>query len=372
MRIKAFWTVLFIFSISIYGSTLKKIGKINHFNVQSSALLISNDDILINPYFQYDVKRKPRELISKSINFYDIKDINHPKVLNSISLNNYSIRIDISKDKKYLFVLQDTLKIYNIENIKNPKLIASYYIDNPGYVSFAISKRKNYLYITKPLSKTTISSRGSNFAFHVYDITDLRHIRLVSKKSIENIGKIWISPNEKKLFYTLNRLDSKIIPDKKIGLADISDLKQIKVLDESWRYFIGRGVHASIRSAFFSQDSKYLYIASGNYGVMIYNVSHNSLSLIQRTAGRKVLKILNCTGAIYDIEHNKAFNQFFLVGTDENTKNLEKISCIKGVKESYFISGSSSFAIGKRKLLLVNDYSYSNEMTEDRVDIYQW
>ena len=89
MHIKTFWIVLFVFSIFVYGSPLKKIGKINNFNVQSSALLISNDNILINPYFQYDVKSKPRELISKSINFYDIRDIMHPKVLNSISLNNH-------------------------------------------------------------------------------------------------------------------------------------------------------------------------------------------------------------------------------------------------------------------------------------------
>ena len=372
MHIKTFWIVLFVFSIFVYGSPLKKIGKINNFNVQSSALLISNDNILINPYFQYDVKSKPRELISKSINFYDIRDIMHPKVLNSISLNNHSIKIDISKDKKYLFVLQDTLKIYNIENIKNPKLVASYYIDNPGNVFLRLSKKRNYLYITKPLSKTPIRSRGNNYAFFVYDITDLNNIRLVSKKSIEFISNIWISPNEKKLFYTLSRLDSKIIPDKQIGLADISDIKHIKVVDESWRYFVGRGSHASVRSAFFSQDDKYLYIASGTYGVMVYDVSHNTLDLVQRTAGRKVLKFLNCTGGIYDIEYDKAFDRFFLIGVDEDRKNLEKITYIKGIKESYFVNGSSSFAIDSKKLLLVNDYDFRNGKTIEYVDIYGW
>lgn len=371
MHIRTFWTVLFVFSISIYGNTLKKIGKINNFKIHSDALVISNGNILINPYYD-GVNNGFDDYKLLSINIYDIKDINHPNVLYTIPLNDYPMNMDISHDKKYLFILQKNLKIYNIENIKNLKLVASYYIDNNGQVSFSVSKNKDYLYITKPLSKSKIQSRDNNFAFHVYDIKDLNHIHLVSKKSIDGISKIWISPNEKKLFYTLSRLESKIIPDKQIGLADISDIKNMKVLDESWRYFAGRGTHASVKSAFFSQDGKYFYVASGIYGVMVYDISGNSLNNIQRTAGRKVLKFLNCTGWVDDIKHDASFNQFFLVGVDEDIKNLEKISCIRGVKESYFIEGSSSFIIIGRKLLLVNDYDYHGDKTNEYINIYQW
>ena len=373
MHIRALWTIWLVFSISTYGDTLKKIGKIHNFKIHSDAVVVSNDNILINPHFYYETtKSKPRTLVSSSLDIYDIKDIKQPRILSSIPLNLHSFNMDLSQDKKYLFVLQDDLKIYNIENITNPKLVASYHIDNAGTVTFSLSKNKDYLYITKPLSKSKIQSRNNNFAFHIYDIKDLNHIRLVSKKSIDGISRIWISPNEKKLFYTINRYDSKIIPDKQIGLADISDIKNIKVLDESWRYFAGRGIHASVRSAFFSEDGKYLYIASGAYGVLVYDVSGNSLNNIQRTAGRDVLKFLNCTGSIYDIEHDASFNRFFLVGVNEDMKDLEKISCIRGVKESYFIKGGSSFAIIGRKLLLINDYSYHGDKFNEYINIYQW
>ena len=371
MRIKNFWIIWFVFSIFMYGSTLEKIGKINNYKIHSDALIVSNGNILINPHYD-GVNNGFDDYTLTGINFYDIKNIEHPKVIYTISVKNYPLDIDISKDNKYLFVLQDTLKIYNIENIKNPKLVATYYIDNYGVVSFAISKKRNYLYITKPLSQIPIHSRDNNFALHIYDITDLSHIRLVSKKSIDSMHGMWISPNEKKLFYTIDRNDDKIIPGKRIGLADISDINHIKVVDESWRYFVGRGSHASVRSAFFSQDDKYLYIASGTYGVMVYDVSHNSLDLIERTAGRKVLKFLNCTGAIYDIEHDKTLDRFFLIGVDEDRKNLEKITCIKGVKESYFVRGSSSFTVESRKLLMVNDYDFRNGKTIEYVDIYHW
>ena len=373
MRIGTFWTVLFVFSISIYGNTLKKIGKINNFKIHSDALVVSNDNILINPHFYYETtKSKSRTLVSSSLDIYDIKDIKKPRKLSSIPLNLYSFNMDLSRDKKYLFVLQDNLKIYNIENKKSPKLVASYYIESNGRVSFSVSKNGDYLYITKPLSKSKIKSSEDNFAFHVYDIKDLNHIHLLSKKNIDGISKIWISPSEEKLFYTISRCDSKVIPDKQIGLADISDMENIKVLDESWRYFVGRGSHASVNSALFSKDGKHLYIASGTYGVLVYDISGNSLNNIQRTAGRKVLKFLNCTGSVYDIEHNASFDQFFLVGIDEKMKNLEKISCIRGVKESYFIEGSSSFSIIGRKLLLINNYGYGDGKTYTYVNIYQW
>ncbi len=76
-------------------------------------------------------------------------------------------------------------------------------MDSNGWVSFSVSKNRDYLYITKPLSKLKIQSRDNNFAFHIYDIKDLNHIRLVSKKSIDGISKIWISPNEKNFFTLL-------------------------------------------------------------------------------------------------------------------------------------------------------------------------
>jgi len=365
MRIKTFWITWFVFSIFMYGSTLKKIGKINNFEIDSNAQIVSNGNILINPHYKKVIRNKLVDHILTGINFYDIKDIEHPKVIHIMSAKDYPLEIDISKDNKYLFVLQDTLKIYNIENVKNPKLVALYYLDNSGEVSFCFSK-KNYFYITKPLFKAPIR-RYSNRALYVYDIAKIEDIRLLSKKSIDGIGRIWISSNEKKLFYTLGRYDSTIMPHKQIGLADISDIKHIKVVDESWRYFVGRGSHASVWSAFFSQDDKYLYIASGTYGVMVYDVSHNSLDLIQRTAGRKVLKFLNCTDGIYDIEHDEAFERFFAVGYQENEKKLKKLSCIKGVKEAYYIEGATSVLLEKRKMLLVQNYVHDH-----RVDIYRW
>ncbi len=367
MRIKTFWIIWFVFSIFVYGSTLKKIGKINNFEIDSNAQIVSNGNILINPHYKKVDRNGIIDHILTGINFYDIKDIEHPKVIHIIPVKDYPIKIDISKDNKYLFVLQDTLKIYNIENIKNPKLVTLYYLDNGGEVSFCASK-KNYLYITKPLSKTPIRRYG-NRALYVYDIAKIEDIRLLSKKSIDGIGRIWISPNEKKLFYTLSRYDSTIMPHKQIGLADISDINHIKVIDESWRYFVGRGSHASVRSAFFSQDGKYLYIASGTYGVMIYDVSHSSLDLIQRTAGRKVLKFLNCTGAIYDIEHDEAYERLFAVGYEENEKRVKKLSCIKGVREVYYIEGEKSVILEKRKILLVQNYDYFRDR---HVDIYRW
>ena len=369
MRIKTFWTVWFIFSIFVYGSMLKKIGKINNFKIDSNAQIVSNGNILINPHYK-KVGRNGGivDHILTGINFYDIKDIEHPKVIHIMPVKDYPLKIDISKDKKHLFVLQDTLKIYNIENIKNPKLVASYYIDNSGEVSFCVSKKRNYLYITKPLSKTPIH-RYSNRALYVYDIAKIEDIRLVSKKNIDGIGSIWISSNEKKLFYTLSRYDSTIMPHKQIGLADMSDIKHIKVVDESWRYFVGRGSHASVRSAFFSQDDKYLYIASGTYGVMVYDVFHNSLDFVQRTAGKKVLKFLNCTGAIYDIEHDEAYERLFAVGYEENEKKFKKLSCIKGFKKVYYIEGEKSVILEKRKILLVQNYDY---FRDHHVDIYRW
>ena len=368
MHIKTFWIVLFVFSIFVYGNSLKKIGKINNFTLELNVLVASDNNTLINPhYIGVNDGYHSRTLLG--VDIYDIANIKQPHKLSSIPLKQLN-GMGLSRDDKYLFLLQKKLRIYNIEDKKHPRLVTSYTVANSTSPTiFSLSKNRDYLYITLPLSKEKKESNNINSALYIYDIKDINHINLVGKKNIDGIYGIWISPNEKKLFYTIERNDDKIIPGKKIGLADISDINHIKVEDESWRYFVGRGSHASVRSAFFSQNDKYLYIASGTYGVMVYDVSHNTLDLVQRTAGRKVLKFLNCTGAIYDIEHDEAYERLFAVGYEENEKKFKKLSCIKGFKKAYYIEGEKSVILEKRKILLVQNYDY---FRDHHVDIYRW
>ena len=195
-------TLLFVFSIFVYGNAPKKIGQINNFKIDSDAIVISNGNILINAHYD-GINNGFDDYKLSGVNIYDIKDINHLNVLYTIPLNDYPMNMDISRDKKYLFILQANLKIYNIESIKSPKLVASYYIDNDGRVSFSVSKNRDYLYITKPLSKTKIQSRDNNFAFYIYDIKDLNHIRLVSKKVLMVFLRYGYHPMKKDFFIHL-------------------------------------------------------------------------------------------------------------------------------------------------------------------------
>ena len=89
MRIKTFWIVWFVFSIFVYGSTLKKIGKINNFKIDSNAQIVSNGNILINPHYKKVGRNGIIEHILTGINFYDIKDIEHPKVIHIMPVKDY-------------------------------------------------------------------------------------------------------------------------------------------------------------------------------------------------------------------------------------------------------------------------------------------
>lgn len=304
--------------------TLEKVGNYPDITWIKGKMILSKDDkslFVVN-------QNRPNK-----IDILDLRDLSKPKLFKEIicSKNSKDRILDykITDNKKYLFVsISDKVIIYNIEDLNSIHAINE--ITLYSAESLAITSNDKYLYVS--------GSKVDNFSsyIHSYNIQNLKNIIYLSKYEQDG-SKLTISPNGKRLIYAISTSEK-----ERLGIADISNPKEIKLLDKTGKIFNNRGnfaTSARIEDMLFSNDSKRLYIAGNEVGLMVYDISKNKLTNIQLTAGKHTDMLFNTTDSIYSISLNKEKNILYLSGV--LNKNIKFIDSIKGINSAVLLEGKS-------------------------------
>ncbi len=322
---------------------IKKVGNYPHITWIKEKMLLSKDD---NYLFVVNNKTPNK------IDILDISNLSNPKFLKEIIVSdkkeNFIAEYKLSKDKNYLFTanyVDGKILIYDIQDINAIKKIKEIPIQN--FSSFTPNGK--YLYVSG-----CIDSKYCDY-LNIYDLDKNKY---VAKSDIKGIVTLYISPNRKRLFYGIS--GSRM---ERIGLADISNPLDIKVLDETGKIFNNRGnwsISAGMEDVVFGLNSSKLYIAGNQVGVMVYDISKNKLENIQLTSGRHFKMFANSTESIYNLSINK--NQLYLAGVLDS--NYKQIKSIKGVKRTLLLNGKKIVVSNKGDFLIIGNSNgldfYSN------------
>lgn len=349
-------TLLVIFlCLSIFGAceasdvlkspSLEKVGQYTKSEYRGTDMIFSQDD--------------KRLFIARNmgIEVLDLSDLSKPSLLTKITwakeTDNYAYNFAISSDDNYLFVTSvKALLVYDISNLDDIKMVNK--VTVYAAYSLALSPDKKYLYLSaRPKDRLS--------AIEVYNIEDVTNISQVG--TYEHYGfDLKISPNGKILFYAIGSHDGKFL-----GLADISNPEKPHFLDEVATHFNNRMTpftSAGFEQALFSTDSKKLYIAGNQAGLMVYDISKSRLNNIQITAGRHWSMMFNSTEGVYSLALDRTKNKLYLAGVVEGKKKhqrlegaTEDVRSIKGVDSTVLIQGHDIALSNKGDFLVVDYYS---------------
>ncbi|GAA5218199.1 hypothetical protein GCM10025776_26220 [Corallincola platygyrae] len=277
----------------------------------------------------------------------DIRDITQPKISDIISVTSNQKKANIREyklnhaaDKLYMTV-QDSLLIYDVRNPENIHQLSSTKFMEP--LAFAITADDKYLYASG-CYKNKRCDGLSLFGIEGDTLTFIKEL-----DGVKHPSQIVISPDGNKLAYG-SILDSPLI------LTDISDKQKITRLDNTTKPFYNRGswkTSANFKEGRFSADSRYLYIASGQSGLLVFDTNKNTLNKVQQTSGRHWAALTNNTGFIssFDVLNDT----IYLSGKSDEIKS--EISSIKGFEHAYFWQGNSlAVATDGSIITLVDSY----------------
>ena len=317
-----------------------------------SKMIFSKDD---NYLFLIDMHKK-----RKMITILDVSDPSKPKEIKPLKpvmgKDSVVFIFELSKDKERMYLnLSDEKKIaiYDIRDVHNIKKIKEISMGQLGRLaSFAVDSSDRYIYLEGRVDE-------KDDGIYVYD---LKQDKFIAKTVIEGAYPRLVSPDGKRLFYAIRSSRNKAV-----GLADISDPLNIKVLYETAKRYHNNRIKfapsAGLHDMFFSQDSSKLYIAGGQAGVIVYDLSKDKLDDIQVTSGRKVIRFMNLTYSIYNISLDSKLDRLYMVGVVDG-KNLTKekslknrhIKGIKGVKDGVVFWGTDIAISSNGGLIAVNSY----------------
>jgi hypothetical protein len=342
-NIKLLSSLILLFVITACSSStkqesleIKKVGNYPYITWTKGKMLLSKND----KYLFVVNNRTPNQ-----IDILDVRNLTEPKFFKKIIVSNkkenFIAEYKLSKDKNYLYTanyIDGKILVYDIQNINNIKKIKEIPIQK---LSSFVPNGK-YLYVSG-----CIDSKYCDF-LNIYDLDKNKY---VAKSDIKGIVTLDISPNRKRLFYGISPSRT-----ERIGLANISNPLDIKVLDETGKIFNNRGnfsTSAGIEDVVFGLSSSKLYIAGNKVGLMIYNISKNKLENIQLTSGTHSKMFANSTESIYSLSINKNTNQLYLAGLLDN--NYKQIKSIKGVKRTLLLNGEKIIVSNRSDFLIVGN-----------------
>ncbi len=342
INIKTIFLITIVLLLTACGTTtqqknpnLKKVGNYPHITWIKEKMILSKNNknlFVVN------------QDTSNKVDILDLTDLTQPKLLIQIICSeNIKDRImdyKITHNGKYLFVtISNNILIYNVENIKNIRLINKVPLYNAD--SLIITPNDKYLYISGSIRKYSRS------LIYIYNIQNIQNIQNIGNYTQDGY-MLTISPNGKKLAYGISATQK-----ERLGLADISNPVHPILLDQTGEIFNNRGkfsTSARLKEIVFSKNSKKIYIAGNEVGLMVYDISKNKLDNIQLTAGTHSKMILNSTESIYSISLDREKNILYLSGV--LNKNIKYIKTIKGVSSS-ILTKSGSNIVSKRGDFLI-------------------
>ncbi len=141
-------------------------------------------------------------------------------------------------------------------------------------------------------------------------------------------------------------------------IVDISKPTQPILLNRERKIFNRRG-HFDFSSdpgdLFFSDDESKLYLAGNSVGLVVFDISHNNLQVIQKTGKYNPLILFPETGdgSLLSIDsYNK--NTLILASTGNSGNNTIKVSTsIKGVKSAIILDGDRVLVSKKHRFIVL-------------------
>ncbi|MBV1908671.1 MAG: hypothetical protein KUG78_05080 [Kangiellaceae bacterium] len=262
----------------------------------------------------------------KEIHIIDLSDLANPVLFSKIDLGKDITTIydiEVTKDEKRLFVtVPRSLKIFNIENLSNVHLIHEEKISSARDIEITPDGR--YLYTNgcevKHCSGISIYELENNVVF-------------LKSFSIGPSYNLKMSKNGKKLAFVLSKNNA-------LSVAEISVPLIFKVLGIDSSTYNNRGKLAPSGNPMgivFSEDSNTIFVAGGETGLIVYDISDGLLNKVQQTNGVFSKYRPNQTGIINSVDLVK--NKLYLTGSLTTSK--EYLSFIKHVDESTLFYGSS-------------------------------
>jgi len=333
--------LLTIFTLSsLFASSVElnimKVGNYPNITWIKEKMLLSQDEkylFLVNHNTPY------------KIDILDISDLHAPKLLSAIIVDNKKdSRIStykLSQNKHRLYVANNTdakIFVYDVENIKHIKKVKE--IPFKRVSTFAVNG--NYLYIA--------GCRNTKYcdALNVYDLEQNRY---VAKSDIQGIIGLTVSPNRKRVLYGIATSRK-----ERIGLADISNVFEIRTLDETGEIFNNRrnfSTSARLEDIVFSADSSKVYIAGNEVGLMVYDVSKDKLENIQLTAGTHFKMFFNTTQEIYSLAISKGSKELYMAGIVDS--HFLQIKSIKGVNHALLLQGRKIVVSDKGHFFIIGN-----------------
>ena len=323
--------------------TFQKVGNYPHNANRQTEMIFSKDDKTL-----FVTKHNTIEIL-------DLHDLAKPILLSKIVCSKKPkddlYDFALSSDEKYLFASNyETLLVYDISNLHKIKIVNKLTVS--GLTSLAITPDNKYLY----LSGGPMYGTSSIQIYNVEDVKNISHIGTYEHDGYD----LKVSPDGKILFYAIGSNRREVL-----GIADISNPKKPILLDETARHFHNRMspfTSARFMQVLFSTDSKKLYIAGNEVGVMVYDISKNSLDNIQITAGKHWSMMFNSTNGVYSLALDREKNILYLAGiVHGETEQLiegatEYTESIKGVEASVLIPGAN-IAVSNKGDFLVLQYA---------------